>query len=101
MASRRKPWMRFWILWVIDTAIALVALYFFFVGLADGSVSNFNIGLWLLILSGLASIVGGSLWLKSAGHPGLATVLLLILAVPGFLYGLFLLIVLLAPPRWN
>ena len=93
--------MKFWVPWTIDTIIAVIAFYFFFVGLADGSVSSFNMGLWLLILLGLAIIVGGGLWLKSAGHPGLATVLLLILAVPGFLYGLFLVIALIAPPRWN
>ncbi len=93
--------MKFWIPWAIDVVIAIVVLYFFLVGLADGSVSSFNIGLWLLILLGLGSIMGGSLWLKSAGHLGFATVLLLILAVPGVLCGLFLIILVIAAPRWN
>jgi hypothetical protein len=92
---------RFWIPWAIDVVIAIIVLYFFLVGLADGSVSSFNIGLWLLILLGLGSVMGGSLWLKSAGHLGFAMVLLLILAVPGVLYGLFMVVCMIAAPRWN
>ena len=34
----------------IDAAAALVALYFFFIGLGDGSVSSFNIAIWLALL---------------------------------------------------
>ncbi len=33
----------FWILWGIDAIVALIAVYFFIVGLSDGSVSSFNI----------------------------------------------------------
>jgi hypothetical protein len=93
--------MKFWIPWTIDALIASVVLYFFFVGLIDGSVSSFNIGLWLMILFGLAIVVGGSLWLKSADHPGLSTALLLILAVPGVICGLLLVVAVIAGTRWN
>jgi len=93
--------LKFWFPWAINVVIAIIVLYFFLVGLADGSVSSFNIGLWLLILLGLGSILGGSLWLKTAGHPTLAMVPLLILTIPGLLYGLFLLALLIAAPRWN
>jgi hypothetical protein len=93
--------LKFWFPWAIDVVIAIIVLYFFLVGLADGSVSSFNIGLWLFILLGLGSILGGSLWLKTAGHPILAMVLLLILAIPGLLYGLFVLALVIAAPRWN
>lgn len=93
--------MKFWIPWAIDAVIAIVALCFFLVGLGDGSVSSFNIGLWLLILLGLACVVGGSLRLKSLDRRGLATVLVLILAVPGVLCGLFFLVLLITAPRWN
>jgi vacuolar-type H+-ATPase subunit I/STV1 len=93
--------LKFWFPCAVDVVIAIIVLYFFLVGLADGSVSSFNIGLWLLILLGLGSILGGSLWLKTAGHPALAMVLLLILAIPGLLYGLFLLALVIAAPRWN
>jgi hypothetical protein len=38
--------MKFWMLWGWDALIASVFVYFFLVGLADGSVSSFNAGLW-------------------------------------------------------
>jgi len=91
----------FWSLYGVDAVIALIVLYFFAAGLSDGSVSSFNIVLWLAILGGLAAILGGGLQLKSSGHRRLATGVLLILAVPGLLFGLFLLSVIILQPRWN
>lgn len=91
----------FWILWGFDALIALIVLYFFAIGLLDGSVSSFNMKLWLGLLIALAAIMGGSLWLRAAGYLKLAKAVLLILAVPGFLYALFALFMLLGKPRWN
>lgn len=91
----------FWILWGFDVLIALVVLYFFFIGIADGSVSSFNMGIWMLLLIGLAVVVLGSLALKSFGYILLAKILLSLLAIPGFLYGLFILLVIILKPRWN
>lgn len=91
----------FWILWGFDAVIALVVLYFFFIGLADGSVSSVNMGLWLFLLSVVAAILSGSLWLKSHDKIGLAKGVLCVLAVPGFLYLLFILVVLIGKPKWN
>lgn len=91
----------FWILWGFDALITLVALYFFFIGLADGSVSSFNAKIWALLLFGLAVILLGSLGLKSIGQLSWAKVLLSILAIPGLLYVLFILMVIITKPRWN
>jgi len=91
----------FWTLYGIDAVIALIALYFFVAGLSDGRVSSFNILLWLAILGGLAAILGGGLQLKSNGHQRLANGVLLILAVPGLLFGLFFLSLIILQPRWN
>ncbi len=91
----------FWILWGFDACIALVALYFFFIGLADGSVSSFNMGIWMLLLGGLAVILLGGLWLKGLGKLLLAKGLLAILAAPVLAYVLFMLLVVLSGARWN
>jgi hypothetical protein len=45
--------MKFRILWGFDLLIALVVVFFFFWGLSDGTVSAFNIGLWLVLLLGV------------------------------------------------
>lgn len=93
--------MWFWISWGISATVTVIFVYFFLAGLADGRVSAFNIALWAAILLGLAGVTGGSLWLKKAGHPGPATVLTLLLSLPGLLAALFFLVLLIAHPRWN
>ncbi len=91
----------FWILWAIAALVGVVVLYFFFVGLADGSVSATNAGLWFLMLLVPGAILLGSLWLKAHERLGLAKGVLLLLAVPAVLAGLFFLILLISKPRWN
>jgi hypothetical protein len=91
----------FKILWGIDAVIALVFVYFFAVGLGDGSVSSFNMRLWLGTLSTLAGVLSGGLVLQRSGRTRLAISLLLILAVPGVLAGLFFLAMIIINPRWN
>lgn len=91
----------FWLLWGFDALIGGVFLYFFLVGLGDGSVSSFNIALWAAILAALAAVVLGSLALRSAGRSQLALKLLWLLAAPGLLVGLFFAVLLLSNPRWN
>jgi hypothetical protein len=91
----------FWALWAIDALIGVIALFFFVAGLADGSVSSFNMGIWMAILAALAVVVGGSLGLRALGRPGLGSMLLLVLAVPGVLYAVFLLAVIMSGTSWN
>ncbi|MVM35211.1 osmoprotectant transporter permease [Spirosoma sp. HMF4905] len=91
----------FWILWAIDAVIALIFFYFFFVGMADGTVSSFNAGLWALILAALGAILGGGYWLHTNQHVVGAKILLSVLAVPGLLCGIFFLVLILTNPRWN
>ena len=92
---------KFWLPWTIDAIVAAIALYFFCWGLLDGTVSSRNAGIWAMLLAALAIVVGGSLWLKSTGRRGLGIALALVLAVPGFLVGLFFLALIIANPRWN
>ena len=92
---------KFWLPWTIDAVVAGIALFFFFWGLADGTVSSFTAGLWAALLGALAIVVGGSLWLKVTGRRALGITLALVLAVPGLLVGLFFLALIIANPRWN
>jgi len=93
--------MFFGILLAIDAVAALVIVYFFLIGLADGSVSSFNMQLWLGILTAIAAILGGGLLLKSKGQRIAANLVLLILAAPAALYGFFILSIIVFQPRWN
>src|SRR5262245_17838868 len=54
----------FWTLFSIDAVVAAIVLFFFFAGLGDGTVSSYNIVLWLAILGVLAAVIGGGLLLK-------------------------------------
>jgi hypothetical protein len=91
----------FWFLWPVDTVIAVVALYFFFFLSAGGRVGSFNILSWLAILAALTAVVGGSLWLRLSGQHALAIILLLLLAIPGALFALFLLLILILQPDFR
>lgn len=93
--------MKFWLLWGFDAAICLVVVAFFIIGINDGSVSSFNLALWLSILFGLTLVLGGSLRLKSRGRPRASRIVLWALAVPGMVFLLFFLILVLSSPRWN
>jgi len=91
----------FWFLWSINAFIAAVALYFFFSLAAGDRIRPFNILPWLMILAALAAVVGGSIWLRSIGRRTLAIVLLLLLAIPGALFALFFLVLLLTHPNFH
>lgn len=91
----------FWILWGFDCLISLVVLYFFFIGLLDGTVSSYNMAIWTWLLLGLVVIMLGSLWLKSIKWLTLAKILLGILAIPGILYILYALMFIISKPRFN
>lgn len=91
----------FWVLFGIDAVAAAVAVYFFLVGLADGSVSSFNAGHWTLLLAGIAGVMGGGLALRARGRPGIGNLVLLLLAVPTLVAGCLIVLLIIAPPRWN
>lgn len=91
----------FRILQAFGALVAIAVFGFFLVGLADGTVSSFNIGLWLVLLGVISGVMWGSHWLHAHERPGLAKALLLVLVVPGGLFLLFLLVILVSEPRWN
>ena len=54
----------------IDVSVGLVVVYFFIIGLADGSVSSFNMSLWLGLLAVVVAVVGGGWMLDTNGKRG-------------------------------
>jgi hypothetical protein len=85
----------------IDLLMALIAIVFFFWGISDGTVSSFNILIWLALLGGIAAILGGGMFLKSKGQVWAANGVLFILALPGIMGGIFVLAIAILQPRWN
>lgn len=93
--------MMFWVLWVFDALLAGIPVYFFLAGLKDGSVSSFNIAIWLVLLLVIAGVLAGSALCRSHGHTAAAWLILAVLAVPGALGTLFFLGAVILNPRWN
>jgi hypothetical protein len=85
----------------IDVIIAGVFVFFFITGVGDGSVSAFNMMLWLGILVGIASVLLAGSVLKATGATGPANLVLVVLAGPGVAAALFFLLLILSQPRWN
>ena len=83
------------------TLVAAVTVSFFFIGIADGSVSAFNIGLWIGLLVGIGAVLFAAHHLHARGYSKIAIALLAVPALPGLLYALFLAVALLSGARWN
>lgn len=91
----------FWILWIFNALMALIPVYFFFIGLADGSVDGDNMGIWMILLSVVTLILGGTYWLKTKNQVLAAKVLLWITTVPCILVILYFAIAIFGNARWN
>jgi hypothetical protein len=93
--------MLFRTLFGIDALVALAFGYFFITGLDDGSVSELNIALWLVILLTIGAVLGGGVVLHYRGRNRVARRLLGVLAMPALLVGLFFLLLILVSQRWH
>jgi hypothetical protein len=91
----------FRLLFIFDLLIAAVVLFFFFWGVSDGTVSSFNAGIWTALLAAVGGVVFGGYYLNASGNRVAAILLLLVLAIPGLLFVLFALFIIIAQPRWN
>lgn len=98
--STRPSW-TYRVAFAIAAVVAAVVVYFFLIGLADGSVSSFNMGLWLALLGITGGVLFGGHRLASHGHRMWAILVLSVLAVPALLYGFFILVAILAGESWN
>lgn len=86
---------------VVASVVAVVIALFFFWGLADGSVSPSNFAMWLVALALATAVPFAGIRLADHGHHVAATLVLGILAIPGLLYALFILLVIGSGTRWN
>ena len=90
----------FRIVWGIDVIVALVALAFFVWGINDGSVSSYNMALWVGILAALTIVVFGSRALHLKERRVLATLVAAVPAVPALLYGFLIVAMTVGGTRW-
>ena len=97
-AASRWVWRIFWI---VDLAAAAVLLFFFAWGLSDGTISSFNIALWLAILGGTAAVLWGGRALRDRGNPVGGAFILAILAGPALLFAFFTLMLVVLAPDWK
>lgn len=89
------------LLFSVAGLVAAVFGFFFFAGIADDSVGPNNILLWAVILGVIATILIAAARLRARGQTLPATVLLMLLAVPGMLALLVIVVIVIAQPRWN
>jgi hypothetical protein len=86
---------------IVDGVVAAILLYFFLAGLQDGSVSSFNIVLWLAILAAVFVPITLALTLKARGRLKTANLILLLPALPGLFFGLFMLLIIVLQPDFR
>lgn len=93
--------MTFWLLFAFDAALSAGLLAFFLAGIGDGSVSGFNLGLWLPPVGITLAILAGSLslWRKGRSRPAIG--LLLVPALPGIAFLLFFAMIVATQPDWH
>ena len=86
---------------IVDGIIAAILLYFFLAGIQDGSVSSFNIVIWLAMLAAIGAPITLALMLKARGRLKTANLILLLPAVPGLFLGLMMLLVIVLQPDFS
>jgi hypothetical protein len=80
---------------------AAAAIWFFVLGLGDGSVSEFNILLWLGLLAVACGVPALGAALQGNGQALAAKLVLALGAVPAAIGIVVLLVLIVAPPRWH
>ncbi len=88
-------------LFALNLLAALVAFGFFIIGLADGTVTTFNILIWAAMLGLLFSMPFAAWLVRLRGHRRLGTILLLPLAGVAVLGGVAMLVLMVISPSWQ
>ena len=89
------------LLLALDILVAAAVVGFFLWGLSDGSIGPDNILLWLVLLAMTGGLFFGAVRLRAKGQNAAAIAMLVILALPAFLFAMLMAVVLIAQPRWN
>ena len=89
------------IMFALAAIVAAIAYFFFVIGVGDGTVSSFNIAMWLVLLAVVTAVLVVGRWLGTSGHPRAAVAVLSVLALPALLYALFMFVVIVSGERWN
>lgn len=81
--------------------VAAVAVAFFVIGVADGTVSSFNIVMWIGLLAVIGALLFAGIRLRASGRTKSAVVVLSILGLPGVLFALSFVVLVASGVRWN
>jgi hypothetical protein len=91
----------FGVLFALNVAVALVAFAFFLIGLADGTVTTFNVLIWGAMLGVLFSLpmAGWLMRVRGWRRAGIALLAPLAVVVVGGV--LVTLVMIVSPPSWQ
>ena len=84
-------------LFAINVVAGLVALAFFIIGLADGTVTSFNILIWAAMLGVVFSMPWAAWAVRLRGRARLGTLLLLPVALSALVAGAMILMMIMNP----
>jgi hypothetical protein len=91
----------FYIILAIDALVPIIAIFYFFVGISDGTVSSRNILMWILLLAALVLLWLACLYLYKAGWIKLAWTIAILLGLPAIIGLLYILMIMFGNVRWN
>lgn len=91
----------FWLCWCLDAIAGLIVSFFFFSGLADGTIGSDNGLLWLLIMLIVCGVLLGSIHFRREEKMALSWLLIGIMLLPALLFLIIVLIAMFGNVRWN
>jgi hypothetical protein len=91
----------FLIVLAVDAIVPIIAIFYFFVGISDGTVSSRNIMMWVLLLAALVLLWLACLYFYKAGWIKLAWAIAILLGLPAMIGLLYILMFMFGNVRWN
>jgi hypothetical protein len=81
--------------------VPIIAIFYFFVGLADGTVSSQNMMMWVVLFAALVLLWLACLYLYKAGWVKLAWTIAMLLGLPAIIALIYILMFMFGNVRWN